>query len=97
MFFPFNYLTTHKIKILKKMKKASGDVIALHVYHKGQPSDVWFLIERDRQNVWSFWVIFCPFTLLITQQLNFEKMKERAWRYHLHKCTKNHVHMLCCS
>ena len=41
-FLHFYPLTTQEIKILKKMKKMSGDIIILQVYHKKQ-YDVWFL------------------------------------------------------
>ena len=36
-------LTTQKIKILKKMKQKSADIIILHVYHKWQSHHVLFL------------------------------------------------------
>ena len=39
-FVPFRPLATKKIKIKKKMKKASGDVITLHVHKKSQSFDV---------------------------------------------------------
>ena len=38
------------------------------------------------------------FALLLSQQLKKWKFKKNAWRYNiLHKCTKNHNHMVYCS
>ena len=53
----------------------------------------------DRCNYFSFCSIFCPFTLLTAQKnQNFKKMKKTHGDIIiLHKCTKNHDHMLYCS
>ena len=47
----------------------------------------------------SFWTNFCPFPLPNNpKNQNFEKMKQApADIIIVHKCTKNHVHKLCCS
>ena len=46
----------------------------------------------------SFWTIFCPFTPLTTQQIKiWENEKIPGDTIILHKCTKNHDHMLHCS
>ena len=64
IFCPFTPLTTQKIKILKKWKKAWRYYHFTQVYHKWQSYDVWFL----RYEAWltkfllSFWTAFCPFT-----------------------------------
>ena len=43
-----------------------------------------------------FWTAFCPLTPLKTR--NFEKLKKTSEDIIiLHKCTKNHDHMLYCS
>ena len=43
------------------------------------------------------WTIFCPFTHFY-KNLNFEKLKKKsADIIILHKCTKNHDHILYCS
>ena len=49
----------------EKMNKILGDIT--HVQHKWK-SYVWFSwdIEHDRQNFFSFWTSFCPFTPRIT-------------------------------
>ena len=46
----------------------------------------------------SFWTVFCPFTPLTTQKnQNFEKLKKKPGDIIiLHKCIKNHDHMLYC-
>ena len=52
-------------------------------------------MKRDRQNVLSFWTAFCPDNL---KSQNFEKLKKTPGdTIILHKCTKNHDHMLKCS
>ena len=43
-------------------------------------------MERNRQNFFSFWTIFCPFTILTTRKKIFEKKEKNAWRYH--HCTQ---------
>ena len=82
------------------MKKTPGDITILHkctinnnhiVYHSWD-------IERNRQNL-SFWTIFCPFTPLTTWKINILKNWKKTPEdiITLHKCTKNHDHMLYCS
>ena len=65
------------------------------VYYKWQSWNM----ERDRQNFLSFWTIFWPFTPPNNpKNQNFEKMKKMPGDIIiLHKCTKNHNHMLHCS
>ena len=55
-------------------------------------------MKRDRQNVLSFWTIFCPFTVLTAQKIKIKKkMKETPGDIIiLHKCTKNHDHVPYC-
>ena len=48
----------------EKMKKASGDIIILHkcnINNNHTMCGSWDM-KCDRQNVLSFWTIFCPFT-----------------------------------
>ena len=58
-------------------------------------------IEHNGQNFLSFWTIFCPFTPLTTWKIkilkNWKKLLEISLIYNLHKCAKNHYHMLYCS
>ena len=92
-------LTTQKIKILKKWKNTWRYHHFTQVYHKWQSYDVWFL----RYEAWQteFFVIldhFLPFYPPNNpKNQNFEKMKKTPGDIIiLHKCTKNHDHMLYC-
>ena len=82
-FLPFFLpLTTRKIKILKKWKNYLTYYHFAYVHHKWKSYDVWFLrLERNRQNSFSFWTIFCPFTPLTTQKIKIFKNEINAWRY----------------
>ena len=90
-----------EIQNFAKMKKATGDIIILHKcsinynYMMYVSSDM----EHDGSNFWSFSTTFCPFTPQTTQQIKiFEKMKKTPEDIIiLHRCTKNHDHMLHCS
>ena len=101
IFCPFTPLTTQKIKILKKWKKH------LEYYHllylctiNGKSYDPWFLRYEPWQT--EFFCHFGPFFALIpTNNLkiqNFGKLiKAPGSIIILHKCTKNHDHVLYCS
>ena len=52
---------------------------------------------RDSQAFLSFWAILCPFTPLATSKIKILKMKKTGDIIILHKCTKNHDHILHCS
>ena len=71
-----------------------------HVYHNDNHMTYgsWD-IECDRHNFWSFLVIFCTFTWITTWKSKVLKKKKKKPRdiIILHKCTKNHDHMLYCS
>ena len=59
--------------------------------------DSWDM-EHDRQNLFSFWTIFCPFTPPLTpynpENQNFEKIKKTPGDIIiLHKCTINDNHI----
>ena len=74
IFCPFIFLTTQKIKILRKLKKNNSRYYHYtHVYHKWQSYDVRFL----RYGAWQTEVfvildIFCTFN---QQNQNLQKMK----------------------
>ena len=58
------------------MKKASGDVMILHMCTKNHDHMMYAFsdMECDRQFL-SFWAIFCPFAPLTTQKIKIlEKM-----------------------
>ena len=42
------------------MKRIASDIIILHVYQKTQSYEVQFLRYGVKQNLLSFWAIFCP-------------------------------------
>ena len=55
-------------------------------------------MKRDGQNFLSFWTVFCPFTPRTTQKSKFLKTEKLSGDISiLHKCTKNHDHMVYCS
>ena len=100
IFCPFTPLKTWKIKILKKWKKKPWRCYHFtNVYPKWQSYDVWLL----RYGAWQteLFVIldhFFPFTPLKIQNIKFWKNEKRPGDIIiLHKCTKNHDHMLYCS
>ena len=70
------------MKILKKTKtKTTGDIIISHkcnINAKHMMYGSWD-IKHDRQNVLSFWAIFCPFTPLKIQKIKILK----KWRKQL--------------
>ena len=39
-------------------------------------------MEGDGQRFWSFWTVFCPFTLLTTQKSKFWKNEKNTWRHY---------------
>ena len=84
IFCPFTPLTAWKIKISKKMKKTPGDIIILHNYIKNHDHMLYcsWDMAHDGCNYFSFWAIFCPFTLLTAQKIKIKKNKKNAWRYH---------------
>ena len=73
----FTPLTTQKIKILKKMKKKSGDIIILHMCTINDNHMMYgsWDMKHDRQNVLSFLTVFCNFTppSLKTQKIKILK------------------------
>ena len=97
---PFTPLTTWKIKIWKKYKKAWRYNLFIHVYHKWQSYAVWFL----RYWVWrtEFFLILDHFLLfypLTTQKIKIlKKTKKRPGDIIvLHMCTINGNHVMYCS
>ena len=74
-FLPFYPANNLKNQNCEKMKKKPGDIIILHLYTTNDNRmmyDSWDM-ERDRQNFFSFWTIFCPFTPLTTQKIKILK------------------------
>ena len=85
----------------KKIKKTNGDIIILHKCTKDH--DHMLYCFRDMvcdRCYWyfSFWAIFCPFIpLTAPKNENSKKTKKTNGDIIiLHKCTKDHDHMLYC-
>ena len=95
IFCPFTPLTIRKIKILKKLIKTPIYYHFTHVYHKWKSYDVWFLRYGARQTGFFLFLNnflpFCP--PLTTQKIKIWKKKSGDIII-LHKCIKNHDHML---
>ena len=75
IFCPFIPLTCPKNENFKKMKKRPEDIIILHKCTKSHDHMVYCSWDMacDRCNYFSFWVIFCPFTLLTAPQKKISK------------------------
>ena len=98
LFYPTN---NQKNKIFEKKEKTAWRYYNFtHVYHKWHSYDVWFLRYWARRI--ELFVILDQFLLFYppnnTKNQNFEKLKKTHGEIIiLHKCTKNHNHMLYCS
>ena len=95
-FLPFYPLTTWKIKILKKWKKAWRYYHLTQVCHKWQSNDLWFLRYQVRRT--EFFVILNHFLPLYPpnnpKNQNLENMKKTPGDIIiLHMCTTNDNHM----
>ena len=96
IFCTFTPLITRKIKILKKWKESSGDVIILHMCSKNHDHIKYasWDIECDRQS-FVIWVIFCSLPHYWPKNLKFwenEKMPGRIIGLHL--CITIDDHMM---
>ena len=83
-FCPFTPPTTQKINILKKWKKTPEDIIILNmctINDNHMINGSWD-IKRDRQNILSFWTVFCPLPCFLP--LTNQKIKIlKNWKKHL--------------
>ena len=102
--FPFYSSNSPKNGNVNAMTKKPGDIIILHEGTKNHDQKLCcsWNITRVRCNCYcSFWAIFNPFTTLTVpkhENLKKKKKKKTPWNIIiLHKCTKNHDHMLYCS
>ena len=73
-------LTILKIKMLKKMKTATGDTIILHMCTINDNHMVYGFwdMERDWHNFLWFWTIFWPFNTLTTKKIKVLKKGEKT-------------------
>ena len=102
-FDPSNNLKNQNFeKIIKKKKKKKGGRFYHFtlVYHIWRSYDLWFLRCGVPQTE-CFVILdhFCPFTPLNNPKIQTFENTKKDWRYIviLHKCYKNHDHMLYCS
>ena len=91
LFCRFLPLTNQKIKILKKWKKTPRDIIILHLSTTNDNHIMYGFWDMKfiRQNLFSFWTTFCPFT----EKSKFWKRKPGDI-ISLHVCTTNDNHMV---
>ena len=94
-------LSTNKTQNFEKMKKMPENIIISHKcsINDNHMHDFWDM-KHNKQNFLSFWAIFCPFTSLTDQNTKMKKKKKKKAPRDiiiLHKCSKNHNHMLYCS
>ena len=94
-FLPFYPTNLPKKWRFQKNKKTPGDIIILHKCTKNHDYMLycsWDIAHDGCDCYFSFWAIFCPFTLLAwPKNLNFKKMKKTpADIIILHMCTKNY-------
>ena len=78
IFYLFIPLTNQKTKILKKWrKKTTGNIIILHLSTMNDNHMMYgsWDMEYSRQNLSSFWTIFCP----CTEKSNFWKKSLEIW------------------
>ena len=98
-FLLFSLPNTPKNKTLKKRKKTPEYIIILHMFTKNYDQMMYGFWDMvlDRCNCYlSFWVMFCPFTLLTPQKIKILKKwkKTPGDVIILLTCTKNYDQMM---
>ena len=93
-------LTTQKIKFWKKWKKCL-EILSLYTC-LSKMKIIWYMIPEILSMPDRIFCHFEPFLLFYPtnnpKNQNFEKLKKMPWDIiTLHKCAKNHNHMLYCS
>ena len=104
VFFPFNPLRAQKIKILKNWKRHM-EILSFYTCIINDNHMIYcsWDMEHDRQNILSFWTVFCPFNNIKHKRFwknekstrryyHFTQIYKKSWS-NLHKCTKNHDHI----
>ena len=83
-FCPFYSTDDPENQDFKKMKKTSGDVIILYprIINDNHMTHGCWDVERNEQNFFSFWIIFCRFASITTQKIRFSKKQKTPWRYY---------------
>ena len=95
-FCPFTTLRTCKVKIFKKMKKATGYVIILHMCTINEDHMIYGSWDKWHDRVFCHFGPFLPFDPPNNpKNQNFEKMKNMPGDFIiLHLCTTNDNHMI---
>ena len=100
-FLPFYPHNNPKNQSFEKMKKNTWRYIILHMRTINESHMMYgsWDMKFDGQDFLSFLTVFCPFTVLTTQKIKILKnwKKTTGDIIILHKCSKNHDHMLYCS
>ena len=101
IFCPFTSLIVGKIKTKEKLKKhleissLYNSVPKIRIIRYTFP-EIWHI--TDPCNYFSLWACFCLYLPYSPKNQNSKKMKNRPGDIIiLHKCSKNHDHMLYCS
>ena len=98
-FLPFYPLNSPENQNFEKMKKTHGGIIIsnMSIINENHMMFDSGDMEHDRQNSFSFWTIFCPFTPPREPKF-WKKMKKITpdvlLFYNWHKCTINDNHMI---
>ena len=83
IFYPFYPPNNPENQNFETIKEASWDVIILHMCtnnHDHMMYAPWDM-ECNRHHFLSLWVIFCPFTPLLTPKIKIWKKCKQIWRY----------------
>ena len=81
-FLPFYSPSNPKNPNFEKMKIRPGDIITLHMHTKNENHMIYGSWGMERENVLSFWIIFCPFNPQRPRKTKFWKNEKSAWRYY---------------
>ena len=101
VFCPFTSPKDLENENFEKTRKKPGEIIILHMCTINDNHMIYgsWDMERHRQNLLSFWTVFCPFTPLTTRRIKIlKKMRKTPGDIIiLHKWNKNYDHILHCS
>ena len=82
---------------LKTPKKHPWDIISLHkctINDNNVMHSSWDM-KRNRQKLWSFWAIFCSFTLLTTQKIKILKKWKKYLKISLFYTSVSKIMIIC--
>ena len=95
IFCTFTHSWPKKSKFCKNEKKYR-DIIILHMCTINDNHTMYgsWNMEQDGHNFFSFWTIFCPFTLLTTSKIKIENVKKMPGDiiiWHIYAINDNHM------